>query len=244
MTNKFIAIIQTGQAIPTALEKYGDFDQWFIDGMQTKPIQTQTYRVFEDLNFPDVNDLAGIIVTGSSAMVTEERNWSEATINWLKTLVNFNIPILGVCYGHQLLAKLFGGTVNWNPNGRQIGQIKISLSSSIQQDSLFSPMMNTEVAVLGFLATHQQSVTQLPKDVTLLGSTVLDPNHCFRYKKHIWGLQFHPEFTLGIIQDYIQARADDIVAEGLDPRQLIKALNNNENGSLLLKRFKNICFST
>lgn len=72
MTPKFIAIIQTGQTITTAREKHGDFDDWFIQAMGTKKKHTRTYRVFEELNFPEIKHVAGIIITGSSAMVTDE----------------------------------------------------------------------------------------------------------------------------------------------------------------------------
>lgn len=243
MTNKFIAIIQTGQAIPSALEKYRDFDQWFINGMDTDKTQTKTYRVFEDLIFPNTKELAGIIITGSGSMVTEELDWSEATINWLKPIIDTAVPILGVCYGHQLLAKLLGGTVDWNPNGREIGQINLCLTNETYQDDLFKELIDFNTTHLDFIATHQQSVTKLPSNVTLLGSTNLDPHHCFRYKKHIWGTQFHPEFTTDIIRDYIQARSSDIVKEGLDLKILNASIQNTNNGNLLLKQFKTICLS-
>jgi GMP synthase (glutamine-hydrolysing) len=243
MTKKYIGIIQTGTAIASARDKFGDFDQWFINTMQTTEHQTQTYRVFEELTFPASQNLAGIIITGSSAMVTQELDWSEATIDWLKPLLDKNIPILGVCYGHQLLAKLLGGKVDWNPKGREIGQVKLSFTANIQDDALFKPLIQVNSNPLNFLATHQQSVTQLPDNVALLGTTALDPNHAFRYQSHIWGLQFHPEFNLEIITQYIQARADDLLHEGLNPQQLIKALEENNNGKQLLKQSKDICFS-
>ncbi|MCF6317831.1 MAG: glutamine amidotransferase [Proteobacteria bacterium] len=241
MTNKFIAIIQTGQAIPSALEKYGDFNDWFIRGMGVDPSQTKTYRVFEQLNFPNIKNVAGIIITGSGSMVTEKLDWSEATINWLKQLLDKDIPILGVCYGHQLLANSLGGTVDWNPNGREIGQVDMHHTSDLRNDSLFANISDPNSSCLKFIATHSQSVTQLPNNVTLLGSTNLDPNHVFRYKKHIWGLQFHPEFTADIIQNYIHARATDLVQEGLNPNKLIASIGNTSKGVLLLERFKRIC---
>ena len=201
MTKKFIAILQAGQAIPSALRKFGDFNDWFIQGMGIDQTLTKTYRIFEEPTFPNLENLTGIIITGSGAMVTEKLDWSEATINWLQQLLDKGIPTLGVCYGHQLLAKALGGTVDWNPKGRQIGQVEMHMNKSLKRDILFKNIVNINSKYLRLIATHQQSVTRLPDNVSLLGSTPLDPNHTFRYKNHIWGFQFHPEFTTDIIRD-------------------------------------------
>lgn len=246
ITDKFIAIIQTGQPIQSALNKYGDFDAWFIKNMQIDVSSTRTYPVYKTLKFPSLDNVAGVIITGSPSMVTDEEKWSEKTIEWLKQFIHLEIPVLGVCYGHQQLAKMLGGTVGWNPNGRQIGQVEMHLTQSAKGDALLKTFAEKDCKTTQFIATHQQSVTSLPADVTLLGSTNLDPYHCFRYKDHIWGLQFHPEFTSEIIKDYIDFRADDIQKEGLNPSEILNTFetaNNKDNGIQLLTRFKDICFN-
>jgi GMP synthase (glutamine-hydrolysing) len=243
MTKKVIVILQVGQAIPTVFKKYGDFDDYFIQAMDIDKSKTKTYRVFEQIEFPDPQTIAGIIVTGSGSMVTQELDWSEKTIEWLKFFLDKDTPILGVCYGHQMLAKLLGGTVNWNPNGREIGEVNVDFCENLKQDPLFKGMTPTKTNSLSFLATHQQSVTKLPNNVQLLGSTKLDPNHCFRYKNHIWGLQFHPEFSAQIISEYIHARAEEMTHEGLNPSEILKEIGPINHGKKLLENFRDICFS-
>ena len=243
---KIIAIIQTGQPVKSALENYGDFDAWFIKAMDIDKSHTKTYHVYDKLEFPEIENIAGLIITGSPAMLTQELDWSEKTIHWLKQFLEMEIPVLGVCYGHQQLAKLLGGTVDWNPNGRQMGQVDMQISSEAHQDHLFAsliePPLQAQSNTLKFLATHQQAVIDLPGHITVLGTTKLDPYHCFRYKNHIWGLQFHPEFTANISKDYIHARTADLVKEGLNPLQMINDIENLENGKHLLQRFKDLCF--
>jgi GMP synthase (glutamine-hydrolysing) len=241
MIDKFIAIIQTGTAIPSALEKFGDFDDWFIKGMNIDKAKTRTFRVFEKPQFPDVEQLGGIIITGSSSMVTDEEHWSEKTVQWLKHILELNIPTLGVCYGHQLLAKALGGSVDWNPKGRQIGQVEVDLTVGADDDVLFLSLESPENETIKLIATHQQSVLDLPKHVTILATTKLDEHHSFRYGKYIWGTQFHPEFTTDIIQEYIQARSVDLINEDINPDE-ISQMTANDNGQKILQQFRDLCF--
>jgi len=242
--NKYIAIIQTGKPIDTVLNKYADFDALFYNQMQLDASQFKTFNVFETLKFPEIKSLAGIIITGSPSMVTDKEDWSEKTIEWLKQFIELEIPILGVCYGHQMLARALGGEVNWNPNGRQIGTIQMQLTDAAHSDSLLSAVIENKQNAIKFNATHLQSVTLLPKDVILLGSTKLDPNHCFRYKNHIWGAQFHPEFNVQIIQEYLHVRSEKINDEGLDINQLLINVDDNDNGQKLLLKFRDLCFNS
>ena len=79
MKNKKIVILQTGQSIKQAREKYGDFDELFIKGMGIDKSQTHTVHVYDDFAFPHPDELAGILITGSPAMVTEGNLWCQKT---------------------------------------------------------------------------------------------------------------------------------------------------------------------
>ncbi len=241
---KYIAILQTGQSIRQAREKYGDFDELFIRGLGVDKSQTKTIHVYDNLAFPNPEELAGIIITGSPAMVTEGHEWCIKTQNWIKQFIHTEIPILGVCYGHQLLAKVLGGTVEWNPNGREIGQVDLLTTANARDDKLLGKLVDDLSVPIKLQATHQQAVTFLPSDVILLGQTKLDSHHCFCYKNHVWGLQFHPEFTPEIIKDYIRLRYDDVKQEGLNPDQLIAAVEDVNNGKTILQNFAHICFQS
>jgi GMP synthase (glutamine-hydrolysing) len=240
--SKKIIIIQTGQPAKPVLDKFGDFDQWFIQGMRIDPAQTKTFRVYEKPEFPDIAEIAGVIITGSPAMVTEKCSWSEDTINWLESIKAHKFPILGVCYGHQMLATLLGGEVNWNPKGRQIGQVEVSITAEMHTDRLFAAMLTPDVKSITFMASHQQSVIKPPSEAIRLGYTTLDCNHCFSYNNHIWGLQFHPEFSAEVTREYVRVRSTDIEKEGMDPVKLLNSIEETDNGNVLLQRFKDICF--
>jgi len=241
MTDKYIAILQTGQPIQPARDKYGDFDELFINSMNISQAKTRTFRIYDSPELPNPEKLMGILITGSPAMVTEGKKWCIKTQQWLKQFINTHIPILGVCYGHQLLALMLGGKVSWNPKGREMGQIRMKLTTEAYKDKLFGKVIGASISNLKLQATHQQAVMELPKDTTLLGYTNLDNNHCFCAHKHIWGFQFHPEFTPEIIANYINIRKADIKKEGLDPNEMLENIKDINNGTMLLQQFKNLC---
>ena len=241
MTDKYIAILQTGQPIQPARDIYGDFDELFIKSMEIDASQTKTFHIYENPTLPNPNQLMGILITGSPAMVTEGNEWCIKTQNWLKQFIDTNIPIIGVCYGHQLLAMMLGGRVSWNPRGREMGQIEMEFTENAYQDRLFSKIINRSIKNIKLQATHQQAVLELPPVAKRLGFTNLDNNHCFCAHNHIWGLQFHPEFTPEIIANYISIRQQDIKKEGLEPKTMLAEIEDINNGNEILIHFKKLC---
>lgn len=228
-----VLIVKTGTTVPAVRERRGDYEQWFAAGMGLSDRQVSVCRVDEGAALPDPADLGAIVVTGSSAMVTDRLPWSEHTAAWLRGAVERGVCVLGVCYGHQLLAHAFGGTVEYNPLGRQIGTLDVVLTPDAEQDALLSGFPT----VLHVPVSHRQSVTALPEGARLLATTPRDPHHAFSLGERAWGVQFHPEFDADIVRGYIDARRADLAAEGLDPERLHDHARDTADGTLLLRRF-------
>ena len=142
-------------------------------------------------------------------------------------------PILGVCYGHQLLAWAFGGKVDFNAEGRKIGTISIQLTESAKDDLLFGGLPDAfDVNV-----SHQQSVVRLPPDAVKLAVSSSNMLQAFRLGEKTWGIQFHPEFSKKIIREYIHERAVAIREEGFDPTELFDQASNTPNSIILFQKF-------
>lgn len=235
-------IIQTGDPVTSAKQKFGAFDQWFSDGLRIKPEQAQVINVHKGDQLPDANaaidDISGIVITGSPAMVTDQDDWLLSTQNWLTKIIANDTPILGVCYGHQLLADMLGGRVGYNPKGRNLGLSRMTFTESAKHDELLSHF--AEQTNMPTFVSHLQSVLELPKSAVRLGHCELDQNHAFRSENVVWGLQFHPEWNVEITQEYINARKEDIEKEGLNPQKMSSQLKPCEEAHSLLERFKNI----
>jgi GMP synthase (glutamine-hydrolysing) len=231
-----LLVIKTGETVPAISAKRRDFETWIAAGAGLSLADVQVVRVFRGEALPEPENVPGVIVTGSSAVVTDHEPWSDATATWLARVVQLGKPVLGICYGHQLLAQALGGDVQNNPRGRQIGTTDVRFNSAARSDALFGRFAE----VLHLPVYHRQSVIRLPESATLLGATTLDPNHVVRYGDCAWGVQFHPEFDANIVRGYIDAAREEILREGLDADAFWHIASDTADGTFVLRRFAEI----
>jgi len=237
-----ILIIKTGSAFAEARQRFGDFDDWFACSPAGRAFPMETRDVVESPSLPadsELDDYAGIIVTGSPAMVSHRLDWSERAAEWLGRIVRDDcLPVLGVCYGHQLLAHALGGSVGPNPNGRRMGTRRFEVASA--DDRLVGALApRTSVHV-----THLEVVLDPPDLARVVGRTEGDSHHALHFGGRCWGLQFHPEFDAAIMRCYVQARAELLEGEGFDSRAILENVNDCPAGDTVLQQFAEICRST
>lgn len=196
---KPILIVLAGRTYPEISATQGDYENWIAAGLgDILPHQVLDAR--HASSYPARQELAGVVISGSHAMVTDREPWSEHLATWLRTCVDADLPVLGICYGHQLLAHAMGGKVEDRTNGPETGTRQIILTPHARQDLLFSRLPETFPAQL----VHYQSVLALPKGAQLLASSALEPHQAFRAGRYAWGLQFHPEFSARAMRGYLQ----------------------------------------
>ena len=225
-------IIETGKPVPT-LKRHGGFPDWIrvASGLHVRDVKV--CNVADGEKLPDTNGFTGVLVTGSGAMVTERHDWSERSAEWLNDAAHKGMSIFGICYGHQLLAQTFGGKVDYNPKGREMGTIAIALNSHAKNDVLFADLPNA----FDVHATHLQTVLTAPNDVTVLASSDKDDCQAFRWKDNVWGVQFHPEFSTEHMREYIHVRRMALIQEGNEPKAMRKAVSAAPHARQLLKIF-------
>jgi len=228
-----VLIVMTGNTLAAIAARRGDFESWIGAGLDVPAARLRVVRAFADEALPQPQGLAGVVVTGSSAMVSEREPWSEKTAAWLATAVAEATPILGICYGHQLLAHALGGRVASNPRGREIGSVDVTLTREAVADDL----LGGGPAAFRAQTSHLESVLELPTGATRLATTDLDPNHAFRVGSSAWGVQFHPEFDADITRGYLRARSEAVRSEGLDVAGLIAGVGPAPHATAVLRRF-------
>ncbi len=231
--SKKILIMKTGSTIPSLLAEGEDFEDWFIRGSGQESGLFCCCAINKGQPLPELDEVTAVIITGSAAYVTDLAPWNHAAAAYLRETHQRQLPILGVCYGHQLLAWAFGGEVGFHPAGREIGTVEVFLTKAAEFDALFSGMAGQFKAQ----TSHQQSVLQLPPGAVLLANNSFEPNHAFRLGASTWGVQFHPEFSAHTVATYIRERKETIAAEGLDVDQLLAQTQETPLSAALLKRF-------
>jgi GMP synthase (glutamine-hydrolysing) len=232
-------ILKTGHTHPCIAREFGDFEQWIRSGIDVgaMPVQISDPRS-EDI-FPAMDKVAGVVVTGSRSMVTDRAPWSEASALWLRRLVESDVPVLGICFGHQLLAHAMGGDVEYHPEGIEIGTVSVRCTEFAAQDELFRGLPPE----LRVHAVHRQSVRRLPPNAVLLAGNDFEPHHAYRIGRSAWGVQFHPEFSTDVMTAYIRQLAEDLSNAGRNVDSLLRSVRETEWAGLILKRFGEIVLS-
>jgi GMP synthase (glutamine-hydrolysing) len=230
---KPVLVIRTGHAPKPIRARHGDFAHWFCLAARLPSRQVRIIDVTAGEQLPPPREVAGALITGSAAMVTERAAWSELTAGWIRNAMDVELPMFGICFGHQLMAHALGGRVDYLSGGREIGTLPIRFLADAPLDAL------TEGMPASFRAhtTHEQSVVESPRDATVLARSDRDPNHLIRYGKQAYSAQFHPEFNAEVMRAYIRRKHVDMQREGSDPRRIFREVAATPVARGLFRRF-------
>lgn len=230
---KTLLIVRLGSTFSWLSEKIGDYDDWIVGGIKAFSGKIEFASPFLGEPLPPLHGISGMILTGSHSMVTSREQWSEETAVWLREALGLGIPILGICYGHQLLAQAAGGVVGYNLKGDEFGTTGVQLASECGNDRLFRDLLSP----LTVQVCHAQSVLEPPPGAVILASNDHDPYHAFRIGQNAWGVQFHPEFSPAVMRAYIEYYADELRAEGQDPEKLLREVGDTPAANSILDGF-------
>ena len=235
-----LLILKTGSAHAHIREVMGDFDDWIATGLRAGGATAVETHDAQSGTLPrPPGDYAGVVLTGSHAMVSEREPWSEALVPWLQAAVAAGTPVLGICYGHQLLAHALGGEVTHHPDGVEIGTVTVERHAASKDDPLLGGLPERFPAQ----AVHWQSVRRLPADAVLLAGSAHEAHHAFRVGERAWGVQFHPEFSDAALRAYLDGLEPVLAQEGLDAAQIATALKPTPEAASVLPRFAQLALA-
>jgi GMP synthase (glutamine-hydrolysing) len=202
---KKVVILKTGVTLDSVRAAYGDFDVMFLRQLGEMGAEFEVIEVHQGAALPELDRFEAAIVTGSPHSVTERAAWAEHLAAWVNAAIDADKYVLGVCYGHQLLAHARGGRVEKNPNGYEVGVCEVALTKHGEKDPLLGAIARGRTT-LEFNETHSDAVVELPQEARLLATSAMTPIQAFSIGARAWGVQFHPEFTTQVMRLYIEGR--------------------------------------
>jgi GMP synthase (glutamine-hydrolysing) len=154
----------------------------------------------------------------------------QQTEAYIRQVIEAKTPLLGICFGHQIMAQALGGNVRPNPRGREIGTVEVT---KLAHDPLFEGLPETFLAN----STHVDTVVELPPGATVVASTALEPHAALAFGALARGVQFHPEIDRNVMRGYVDVRRQRLHDEGLDVDAILARTSETPLARELLRNF-------
>lgn len=201
-----IGILQTGHAPDEIQAQLGDYDAMFGRFLADEGFTFETFNVV-DLEFPpNVRSCDGWLITGSKHGAYEDHPFIPPLENFIRDAQAADIPMVGVCFGHQIIAQALGGKVMKFDGGWAVGRQTYQWGDD-------------EVALN---AWHQDQVVALPAGAKFVASNDFCENAAVVYGRQAFTVQPHPEFG-----DQMIAGLAELKGPGVVPDPLLDAVQTN-----------------
>ena len=182
----------------------GDYDAMVAALLATAPDIELVVHDAVGGDLPDAPDACDAwIVTGSRAGVNDDLAWLDALRDFLSRVVAERVPVVGICFGHQLLAQVLGARVTRSQRGWGVGTHETTIVAS-------ADWMGQAPASYRILNMHQDQVEALPAGARLLATSPHCPVAMFGHGDSVLAIQGHPEFVPDYERALIEARRERI----------------------------------
>jgi len=198
-----ICILETDILRPQLIDTYKSYGTMFqqLFARQPLPATFHCFNVVEG-HYPDDSErFDAYLITGSKADSFGKDDWISQLRSYLLSRYQNGDKLLGVCFGHQLLALLLGGKAERASQGWGVGVHQYRV---VRHETWMQPAAET----FNLLVSHQDQVTQLPEGATLLASSDFCPNAAYCIDKQVLCFQGHPEFTHDYSRDLLNLRRE------------------------------------
>lgn len=206
---KKIAILQTGRAPEPLRACHPDYDAMCRALIGRTEGEADTFAVL-DGQFPaGLDAYDAFVITGSAHGVYEGHPWIEPLMGLIRTAVADGKKLVGICFGHQIIAQALGGIVEKSDKGLGAGR-------------MFYDYVNEagETRRIGLNAWHQDQVVTVPEGARVIASSDFCPVAALEYGECAISFQAHPEFSDAYVADLIRERRGTSLAEDAADRAL------------------------
>lgn len=200
-----IGILQTGHSPDELRGVMGDYATLFERLLDGQGFAFETFSVV-DGDFPDGPEVCeGWLITGSKHGAYEDHPWIPPLETLIRDVYALGLPLVGICFGHQIIAQALGGTVEKFKDGWAVGR----------------QVYDWQGEQVALNAWHQDQVTEAPEDAEIIATNPFCENAALLYGDRVFTVQAHPEFDAKAIEGLIQYRGSAV------PDPLIEAARND-----------------
>lgn len=194
-----IGILQTGHTPEAMLTDHHDYGQLFIDLLGTEPFTFQIWSVV-DGDFPNgPQDADGWLITGSRHGAYDDLPFIPPLEELIRAIYAADRPLVGICFGHQIIAQALGGHVEKFSGGWNVG----------------AKSYDWQGKTVTLNAWHQDQVTRLPADAEVVAANDNCAYAVLRYGNRAFTVQAHPEFQASFVEGLARTRGPGVVPDAL-----------------------------
>lgn len=194
-----IGILQTGLAPDALAPEMGDYPDMFARLLAGHGFTFRTWRVV-DGEFPKgVHDCEGWLITGSRHGVYEDHPWIPLLEQFIRDAFTARVPVVGICFGHQIVAQAMGGKVERYAGGWAVGATDYDFGG--------------EKMTLN--AWHRDQVVTAPAGAKVIASNEFCTNAALLYDDRALTVQAHPEFRPEFVDGLMKTRGKGVVPDAL-----------------------------
>lgn len=200
-----IGLLQCDDVAPELRERHGNYPEMF-EALFHRVGPSLTFRVWRCLDGEIPDDVEAVdawLTTGSKFGVNDDLPWIADLEAFVRALWAAGKPLVGICFGHQLMARALGGEVAKSGRGWGVG---MSFNRVTERADWMTPWQPG----LDLLVSHQDQVKRLPEGARVLGGSDFCPVYLMQVGEHFLGVQGHPEFTRAYSRDLMALRADQV----------------------------------
>ena len=208
MSGPWVLVIEHEADCPPAL-----FGTWLEDAGCTVTV----CRPYVGDPLPTLDEYDALLVLGGPMAATDPHPWLAPLRDLVRQAAAADVPTLGICLGHQVCAVAFGGTVEPNPRGQQLGLLDVGWTDAAADDRLLGVLSTPRRAV----QWNDDVVTRLPGDAVVLAVTPEGETQAARFAPAVWGVQWHPEVDRAVLELWARDDEERHVAAGIDQERVL-----------------------
>ena len=202
-----IAILEAGRTnpdMPAEFHDYPDmFETLFADQPNSANFRFSIVPVIDDVFPQSVDDYDGYLVTGSAYGVYDDASFIPTLMAFIREIFATGKPLVGICFGHQIVAHALGGHAAKFDDGWGIGTMPIKMVGAVD-------WIPSDIDQLDLIHVHQDQVMTLPPNAVRLARSDFCKNAAFAIGREVFTIQGHPEFTPAYTNALIDIREDKI----------------------------------